>query len=177
MKTLAAVAVVVALWVVPQSGATVTVASASAQTLGVGIPDTLAAGGQGATTLGPNATSAATSVNAKATAQSFPSILLVQSASARNQTVRLALVGASGLANVTQASLALGSSAQIAIAGGNVTQATGAGAALAPSSSLAVGATVQMTSKSATATLTIDVTYLGATGGATLTQRWTLAIA
>jgi hypothetical protein len=177
MKTLAVVAVVLALWLAPQSTATATVASASAQTLGVAIADTLAAGSQGTTTLGVNATSASTSLAGKASPQSFTSLLLAQSATTRNQTVHLALASASGLANVTQATIALGGIAQVAIVAGNVTQSAGSGVTLAGASSLTLSApTLQMTAKNARATLAIDVTYATPSGGVVLAERWTLSV-
>lgn len=151
--------------------------STSTLALGVVVPAKLAAGTQGATTLGANATRATTTVSQGNPPVTYTSLLVIKSSTSAAQSTTLRYVSATNLNRVTAATITLGGSAQVVIVNGVVTQSAGSAQALASTASLTLAGVIDKSSAGASITLVLElVTSPTATPGADLVERWTLQI-
>lgn len=152
--------------------------SASSATLTVTIPVTFTSGTSASSDLGVNRTSAATPLNLGKAKVDFPSLLIASGSASAGRAVTLRFNSATGLSNVTAATLKVGNVTQIVIASGLVTQTSGTAVALSAGGNVTfVGNQMSTKGGSDTATLVIDAITTSASGaGGTLTERWTIDI-
>lgn len=177
MRAEAALALAALLALAGAADAAQTAVSRSALTLSAVVPVTLAAGTQGATVLGANATRATTTVAQGGAPVAYTSLLQATSASASAQSTTLRFVSATSLSRLDAATISIAGTVQVVVLAGAVTQATGSAVALPAAESLTLSGTFDKSNPGARITLVLELVTSPATRpGVDLVERWTLQI-
>lgn len=177
MRDRAALALAALIALAGAADAAQTAVSRSTLALSTVVPVTLAAGTQGTTALGANATRATTTVAQGGAPVAYTSLLQAASASASAQSTTLRFVSATNLNRLDAATISLAGTVQVVVLAGTVTQATGSAVALPAAGSLTLSGTFDKSNPGAKITLVLELVTSPATRpGVDLVERWTLRV-